>query len=94
MTSPHSTTRDARLDFRLSQEHKRMVEQAATINGQSVSDFVIANVIEAARRTIDEVTVTRLSMHDRDTFLKLIEADATPSKALKAAADRYRERRA
>ena len=94
MATPSSTTRDARVDFRLSREHKRMIEQAATVTGQSVSDFAIANLVRAARQTIDEATVTQLSMRDREVFLKLIESDAAPGKALKDAAKRYRRRRA
>jgi uncharacterized protein (DUF1778 family) len=88
------TTRDARLDFRLSQEHKGMIEQAAAVTGQSLSDFAVANLVQAAQRTVDEATVTRLSMRDRDVFLKLIESVAKPNKALKSAADQYRKRRA
>lgn len=89
-----TTTRKARLDFRLSDDQKRMIEQAATATGQSVSDFAIANLVQAARRTIDEVTVTRLSMRDRDIFLNLIASEAEPNKALKVAADHYKNRRA
>lgn len=94
MTTLHSNARDARVDFRLSREQKRMIEQAATVTGQSLSDFAVANLVQAARRTIDEATVTRLSMRDRDLFLDLLSADAKPNKALKTAADRYRKRRA
>ena len=71
-----------------------MIEQAATVSGQSLSDFAIANLVRAAQETIDEATVTRLSMRDRDMFLKLIESDAEPKKAMKAAARRYKKRRA
>ena len=94
MGRPSSTTRNARVDFRLSREHKRVIEQAASVAGQSVSDFAIASLVRAARQTIDEATVTRLSMRDREAFLKLIESDAAPRKALKDAAKRYRRRRA
>lgn len=94
MPTLHPTPRDARLDFRVSREHKRIIEQAATVSGQSLSDFAIANLVQAAQRTLDEATVTRLSMRDRDSFLKLIASDAKPNKALKAAAVRYRKRRA
>lgn len=93
MATLHSTTRDARLDFRLSREQKRMIEQAATVTGQSLSDFAVANLIQAAQRTIDQAAVTRLSMRDRDRFVHLIESEAKPNKALKTAAERYRKRR-
>lgn len=89
-----TTGRKARLDFRLSDDQKRMIEQAAAATGQSVSDFAIANLVQAAQRTIEEVTVTRLCMRDRDHFLNLIASEGEPNKALKVAADRYRKRRA
>lgn len=88
------TARKARLDFRLSDDQKRMIEQAAAATGQSVSDFAIANLVQAAQRTIEEATVTRLCMRDRDNFLNLIASEGEPNKALKVAADHYRKRRA
>jgi uncharacterized protein (DUF1778 family) len=92
-TTAQSTTRDARLDFRLSQENKRIIEQAASVTGQSVSDFAIAQLIQAARKAIEESTTTHLSLRDRDLFMQLIESDAQPNQQLKAAAARYRKRR-
>lgn len=93
MATLHSTTRNARLDFRLSHKHKRIIEQAATVTGQSLSDFAVAHLVQAARQALDEATVTRLSNRDRDTFLKLIDANAKPNKALRTAAERYGKRR-
>jgi len=90
-TTPN--TRNARLDFRLSPEHKRMIEQAATARGQSVSEFAVSYLVEAAQRTIEQETMTRLSRRDRDAFLRLIEADAKPNKTLKQAAARHQKRR-
>ena len=94
MSTLKTTKREARIDFRLSREHKRMIEQAATAAGQSVSDFAVTALVRAARETMDQATVTRLSQRDRDTFLKLIASDAEPNEALKAAARQYRRRRA
>jgi uncharacterized protein (DUF1778 family) len=93
MTSPNAAVRDARLDFRLNRDHKRLIEQAATVSGQSLSDFAVANLVKAAQQTIDEAMVTRLSLRDSEIFLKLITSDAKPNKALKAAAERYKQRR-
>jgi len=94
MATTQQATRDARLDFRLTQEHKRIIEQAATVTGQSISDFAVASLVQAAQQTIDEATVTRLSMRDRDAFVKMLASRAKPNKALKAAAERYKKRRA
>lgn len=93
MPTLEPNARDARLDFRLSSDDKQMIEQAATATGRSISDFAVANLIEAARRTLDEITVTRMSMRDRDAFLALIDSDAEPNAALRTAAERYGKRR-
>lgn len=92
MASIQSTTRDARIDLRLSQEHKRMIEQAASVTGQSLSDFTEAHLVEAAQRAIEAATVTQLSIRDSDTFLGLIECDAKPNKALNDAVNRHKNR--
>ena len=93
MGTPNSTTRKARLDFRLSRKHKRMIEQAATATGQSLSDFAVSNLVRAAREALDEATVTTLSNRDRDLFLKLIESEGEPNEALKKAVSKYRKHR-
>ena len=87
------TPRDARIECRLSREHKKMIEQAASATGQSVSEFAVANLVEIAQRKITEATVTQLSIRDRDLFMNLIEADAQPNAALTKAAARYKKRR-
>lgn len=83
----------ARLDFRLSPEHKSLIERAASIDGQTVSSFVIATLLRAAREAIERSSVTTLSKRDSEAFLEMLDSDAEPNKALKAAAARYKKRR-
>lgn len=91
---PHNT----RLDFRLSPEHKAMIEQAARLEGRSVTDFSIATLVKAAREAIERASTTELSERDARTFLALLADEAEPNAALKAAlkaaAARYKKRRA
>lgn len=91
-TTPRTPARDARLDFRLQSEHKRLIEQAAVASGQTLSEFALSRLIDAARETVDRATTTHLSQRDREVFLARISADAEPTEALQAAADRYRRR--
>jgi uncharacterized protein (DUF1778 family) len=70
-----------------------MIEEAAAVTGQSLSDFAVTHLVQAARRAIEEATVTTLSARDREAFLRLVEADAEPNPALKHAAARYKQRR-
>ncbi len=93
-SSPTELPRDARLDVRLTTEHKRLIEQAAALSGQSLSDFAVSHLIQEARATVQNATVTHLTARDRDTFLNLLDdTDAKPNAALKRAARRYKQRR-
>jgi len=87
-------SRDARLDMRLSADHKRLIEQAAALSGQSMSDYAVSHLVERAQATVQEATLTRLSARDRDTFLQLLDADPKPNAALKRAAQRYKRNQA
>lgn len=82
--------RVARLDMRLTAEHKRLVEQAAALSGQSMSDYAVSHLVEQAQATLQDATLTRLSARDRDTFLQLLDSDVKPNAALKRAAQRYK----
>ena len=87
-----STKSDARINVRLPSELKQTIEEAASVLGQSVSEFTISTVIKEARRVIQDAEVTKLSNRDRDAFLAaLADKDAAPNDALKQAARRYKK---
>jgi len=84
----------ARLNFRLSPEHKTLIERAAHSTGQTVSDFAISSLIEDARRALQEARSTTLSLRDGQRFLQMLEQPPAPNAALKRAATRYKKYRA
>jgi uncharacterized protein (DUF1778 family) len=82
----------ARLNVRLTPGIKRTIEAAAAELGQTVSDFAISTLVQAARQVIRERNVTRLSERDRKHFLAMLDDESTrPNKALVAAAKRYKK---
>lgn len=83
----------ARLDFRISPEHKSLIERAASAQGQTVSGFAIATLLKASEEAIRSETARSLSARDARTFLAMLDAPGGPSAALKAAAKRYKARR-
>ena len=88
-----STRATARLNFRLSIEFKRTIEEAAVLKGQSVSDFAVSTLAKAARDVIEQESFTRLSNRDRDVFVSLLDdKEAHPNKALTAAAGKCKNR--
>lgn len=87
-----SSASDARLNFRLPTGLKSVIEEAAASLGQTVSDFAVSTLVQAAQRVIREQSVTELSARDRDIVIALLDdADAKPNKALKKAAAEYKK---
>jgi uncharacterized protein (DUF1778 family) len=85
---------DARLDFRLNRQMKEVIEQAAAVSGQSVSDFAVSALYRTAKEVLEREQTTRLSNRDRDVFLAMLDSDAKPNETLKRAVKRYKSRRA
>jgi uncharacterized protein (DUF1778 family) len=84
---------NARLNLRLQPDLKQVIEQAAAVTGQTISDFAISTLVQAARQVVEQRDVTELTTRDRDRFLALLDdTNRNPNKALKAAAARYRKR--
>jgi uncharacterized protein (DUF1778 family) len=82
---------DARLNFRLSGELKRLIEQAATQSGQSVSEFALSTLVRSAHDVIQQHDRTALSNRDRDIFVAMLDnVEAQPNEALAAAAETYK----
>jgi uncharacterized protein (DUF1778 family) len=90
MPTPKS---EARLNFRLSADLKRTIEEAAAQLGQTVSDFAVGTLVQTARRVIRERNVTVVSQRDRKALLQMLDDDsAKPNKALSDAARRYKRK--
>lgn len=83
----------ARLDFRVSPEHKSLIERAASAQGQTVSSFAISTLLKAAEEAIQNETTRTLSARDSQRLLAMLADPAEPNAALKKAAKRYKELR-
>lgn len=82
----------ARLDFRISPEHKSLIEKAAAAQGQTVSSFAISTLIKASEEAIQGATTRTLSARDSKAFLAMLNSPPAPNAALLAAAKRYKAR--
>lgn len=83
-------TRSARIEARISPEVLNVVKRAAELQGRSVSDFVVAAAQEAARRTIEDSMIIRLSVEDQRLMLDTILDPPEPNDALRKAFDAYK----
>ena len=84
--------RSQRLEARITREQKRLFAKAAALKGRSLSDFVVSSVQEAAIRTVHDYEILRLDQQDQETFVDALLDDAPVGPALRAAAQRYKER--
>jgi uncharacterized protein (DUF1778 family) len=83
---------DARLNFRLPGELKRIIEQAAGQLGQTVSEFAVSTLVRAAHQVIQQHDRTELSSGDRAIFLAMLDrVDAEPNEVLAGAAAKYKD---
>ena len=84
------TTNQARIDFRASMEIKSLITRAAALNGMSVSEFIKSTVVEKSREVIERNERHVLSDRDRDIFLAVLDAPASPNPALLEAAAEFK----
>ncbi|WP_395020859.1 DUF1778 domain-containing protein [Dongia sp.] len=77
--------RSTRVEARISPDALAVVKRAAEIQGRSVSDFVVAAAQDAARRTIEEAQVIRLSVKDQRALAEALLNPPNPARALRRA---------
>lgn len=82
----------ARVDVRMSSEHKRLLEQAAAATGQPLSSFMVSVLLNEAREVLERETTTKLSQRDMECFFGIIESKKRPNRALREAAKRFKAR--
>jgi uncharacterized protein (DUF1778 family) len=83
---------DARINFRLSSDLKKTIADAAAEMGQSIRDFAISTLVQAARKVLRDRQVTRLSERDRQLFAAMLDDESSkPNDALVKAAKRYKK---
>ena len=91
-TLGNTAHKNARLELRSTQDQKTIIEKAASLMGQSVTSFMLSNVLKDAMEVIRKHQVTELSLNDWACFNAVIEAGAEPNAALIDAAKNYRKK--
>lgn len=81
----------ARLEARVSPDEKKFFQQAAALQGQSMTEFLVNSIYDAAKRTVQEHEMMVLSARDRKAFVSAILKPPAPGKRLKKAAQRYKK---
>jgi uncharacterized protein (DUF1778 family) len=77
-----------RLEARVAAEQKSLFKRAADLRGESLTEFMIASMREAALKAIEQHELV-LSIHEQEIFVDLLMNPPKPNAALREAADDY-----
>ena len=80
-----------RLEARLSPNTKALFQEAATLQGRSLTDFVVNSALEAARRTVRQNELVELSRRDRIAFVEALLNPPSHNNRLQRAMQRHRQ---
>ena len=75
-------TPTARLEARLPSDVHAMLKRAAQLQGRTLTDFVVAAASEAARKTIEDMEIIRLSAADQARLAEAVLDPPDPAPAL------------
>lgn len=86
------STKDSRIDLRVTQEQKELLEHAASLKGVSLSAYTLFHVLPAAKQEVDAHERLVLSNRDRDLFMSVMENPPELKGKLKSAIHKYKEK--
>ena len=69
------TTQSARMDLRVPQPVRDIIDRAAAMQGRTRTDFVLEAALEKAEQIIERQTVIRLAMQDQELLAKALIED-------------------
>jgi len=83
------TRKHDRLEARVSAEAKALCQEAASLEGRSLTDFIVSSAVESARRILRERALIELSQRDQNAFVESLLNPPLPGRRLQEAARRY-----
>ena len=83
-----------RFDLRLPADVRHLIERAADIVGTTASGFLVRQAVEAAKRIVSDVDITRLPADGQEHLAQLLENPPEPTDGLVDLFTRYPMRRA
>ena len=83
-------SKSERLEARLTSVQKELLQQAAEIEGTTITDFVVRSAQAQARRVIEEHTRLQLSLEDSQAFVEALLNPPEPNARMIAAAAEYK----
>ena len=86
----NQNTITARLEARLPVDVHALLKRAAEIEGRTLTDFVVAAASAAARKTIEDAEIIKLSVEDQQRFAEALIDPPPLAPAMTRAMERHR----
>ncbi|EAN1627451.1 TPA: DUF1778 domain-containing protein [Salmonella enterica] len=86
-----SALKKQRIDLRLNEDDKHMIEEAAAMTNQSISQFMVSTASARAAEVIDQHRRLLLNEESWNLVMDAITNPPAPNDRLKRAANRLRE---
>jgi uncharacterized protein (DUF1778 family) len=83
--------KNARLEARVTEEQKQLMEKAASLRGQNLTEFMVSVLAEASYRVIKDSSLLELTERDRTTFANALLNPPNPSDRAYADAQWYKQ---
>jgi uncharacterized protein (DUF1778 family) len=83
--------KDARLEARVTTEQKQLMERAASLRGQNLTEFIISTLAEASVQIIKDGEFIELTNRDRQFFADALLNPVPPSDQAMADALWYKQ---
>ena len=87
-----ASSKDSRIDLRVTAEQKALLEKAASMQGVSLSAYTLLHLLPQAQKDIKEREKLILTDRDRDLFLSAIANPLNLKGKLKTAIRQYRDK--
>lgn len=87
-----STAINDRIDIRISQEQKKLIQYASALSGfKTISEFIVFYISAKAKEVIAENGLVLKSIEDKKIFINALTNPPAPNAALKKAYKNYKK---
>ena len=87
-----ASSKDSRIDLRVTAEQKALLEKAASMQGVSLSAYTLLHLLPQAQKDVEDREKLVLTDRDRDLFLSAIANPPKLQGKLKSAIAEYRNK--
>lgn len=77
-------TKSTRIEIRANEEAKKLIEKAASLNGETISSYMLNKTLSSAKSDVERMETITINNKDREMFFSLLSDPPEPNDALKS----------